>query len=109
MNGLHHRNPRTEDSNISLGYKANGTTTKKRQRHSKLWYEDGSVVLATETTLFRVYRGILSQNSVIFRNMFSLPRSPSSTEEKLDGLPLIHLHDAAEDLAHLLMTLHDQS
>ncbi|KAI0781742.1 hypothetical protein C8Q75DRAFT_572795 [Abortiporus biennis] len=39
-----------------------------------VWYEDGGVVLQAESTLFRVYPGILAEHSVIFKDMFSLPK-----------------------------------
>lgn len=36
------------------------------------WYDDGNIVLQAELKQFRIHRSILSANSVIFKDMFSL-------------------------------------
>jgi hypothetical protein len=65
------------------------------------WYDDGSVVLQAELKQFRVHRSILSMNSVIFKDMFSLAQ-PSAEGEVVDGCPVIHLSDSATDLRYVL-------
>lgn len=44
-----------------------------------VWYDDGNVVLAAENQAFRVYSGILAQQSQIFADMFAIPQPPVST------------------------------
>jgi hypothetical protein len=40
--------------------------------------------------------------------MFRLaPLQPTDSEKTIDGLPVIRLHDAADDFAHLLSALLD--
>lgn len=54
----------------------------------------------------------LSRHSVVFRDMFSLPRSSASAhdlsaDDIYEGCPLVRLHDLAEDVANLLSALYD--
>ncbi len=81
----------------------------RRHHHETLWFEDGSIVLATPQVLFRVYRGTLSRHSPIFHDMFSIPQpDAASNQEVLDGIPVVELHDDPEELAHFLSALHDR-
>jgi len=82
---------------------------KERERHPVLYYEDGNIILATSTTLFKVYRGILSRNSLVFQDMFSLPQ-PDSNEGlgRFDDVDVVHLHDDPESLAYFLSALIDK-
>lgn len=95
-------------------------------RHYDLWFSDGSVVLRAERTLYRVHMSQLSRHSAFFRDMFSLPqpahkpdRSPSvrsvsllklkdiDREWNIEGCPVVHLQDTAEDITNLLIALYD--
>lgn len=79
-----------------------------REPHDTLWFEDGTVVLATENVLFRVHRGVLAKNSPVFAAMFMQPDG-SEDSEKYEGLPLVHLaDDDDEDVEHFLSTLYDR-
>ncbi|KAJ3558150.1 hypothetical protein NM688_g1093 [Phlebia brevispora] len=73
------------------------------QRHERLWFEDGNVVLQAGDTMFRVYRGILCNASEVFRDMFSIPQPPEG--ETVDGVPLVRLYDSPFELADLLDVL----
>ena len=87
-------------------------------RHQRLYFHDGDVVLAAQTSLltrddsepsplllFRVHKITLSHNSPAFANMFA--DASSSAGETYDGVPLVHLEgDKAEDLALLLAFLY---
>ncbi len=82
----------------------------QRERHPLLWYADGTVILATPTVIFRVYRGILAKKSPVFNDMFTLLQSISMSDQDItDGTPIVHLHDDSTEQAHLLSTLHDSS
>ncbi|KAJ7735564.1 hypothetical protein DFH07DRAFT_753823 [Mycena maculata] len=70
-------------------------------RSPDVWFE----VLQAETTLFRVYRGVLAAQSPIFRDTFAIPQPP--TQETYEGCPLVVLHDSASDLRHFLTATHD--
>ena len=76
---------------------------------SELWFADGSVVLETDDVYFKVYSGILSQASPVFKDMFAFPQPIAGTSdaESYDGCPLVHMPDAARDLRYFLKALHD--
>ncbi|KAL4244374.1 hypothetical protein ABKN59_010543 [Abortiporus biennis] len=73
------------------------------QRCEELWFEDGSVVIQAENTLFRVHSGVLAAQSEVFRDMFSLP--PPADAETYDGCAFVRVSDSAEDMKHLLMVM----
>ncbi|TDL22613.1 hypothetical protein BD410DRAFT_770177 [Rickenella mellea] len=81
------------------------------EKDASLWFDDGNIVLAAETTLFRVHRSVLAMNSPVFRDMFSLPQPEGDTESIKgvpDVVPVVHMHDKAVDLSHLLHTIYDR-
>lgn len=80
-------------------------TVGQRARHPSLWLDDGTLVIATKSMLFKVYRGLLSRHSDFFRDMFNLPQSKSM--ETFEGVPMIECHDEPEDVAHFLHALVD--
>lgn len=89
--------------------------------HDILWFPDGNVVLATDAYIFKVFKGILSMHSSVFRDMFELQTVNDSTAgrggdggiapELYEGLilPLVTLvGDKGEDIAHLLRSIFDR-
>jgi hypothetical protein len=120
----------TLKESYSRNHKSNSEhTTEKGELkvHSDLWFEDGSVVLRAENTLFKVHISQLSRHSAFFRDMFSLPQPKPTTigessctsspltsngdgnekDNLWDGCPLVYLHDKAEDVGNLLTALYD--
>lgn len=99
------------------GYKRRREDKDEPQRHDILWFSDGNVVLATDKYLFKVYKGLLSMHSSVFRDMFELPNVGGSSagddgcgtgQEMYDGVPLVTLvGDEGEDVAHLLQAIYD--
>ena len=75
-------------------------------RSDAVWFDDGNIVLETQGTIFRVYRGILANNSPIFADMFTLPPLPGVNEE-YDGCPVVHMPDDARPLGVLLRALYE--
>lgn len=69
------------------------------------WFDDGNVVLIAEDTLFRVHRGVLSHNSVVFKDMFLIPQPEEF--EQMEGCPVVHLCDSQRDLGVLLGALYE--
>lgn len=69
------------------------------------WFEDGNIILEAELEQFKVYRGILAANSEVFRDMFAL--ASSDGQSSVDGCPIVHLSDAAQDVRIVLGALHD--
>lgn len=87
------------------------------QPHDVLWFPDGNVVLATDVYLFKVYKGILSMHSSVFRDMFELPNVGGNGDghigggmapDSYDGLPLVTMvGDKGEDVVHLLRAVYE--
>jgi hypothetical protein len=91
---------------------------KKRQRtdsdrdarkRSEYWFEDGNIVLQAEDTLFRVHRSILSRHSQIFKDIFAMPQAPSQENESIEGCPVVHLSDTAEDMGNIISLIYDSN
>ena len=74
------------------------------ERDAEFWYEDGTIYLTAGNVVFKVYRGPLVEHSPVFRDMFSLPQPPTTTEPSLPH-PVVPLPDSPQDLRHLLRAL----
>ncbi|TFK40000.1 hypothetical protein BDQ12DRAFT_591806, partial [Crucibulum laeve] len=122
--------PETRFTNLSYGAKDDKgratvfdvETGLELFRHADLWFEDGSVICRADRTLFRVHISQLARHSVFFRDMFSMPQ-PDSESSQIDTLessafeggvqydtrriPVVYLHDTAEDVGNLLTALYD--
>ncbi|KAJ7721648.1 hypothetical protein DFH07DRAFT_760334 [Mycena maculata] len=72
-------------------------------RSPDVWFEDGTVVLQAQATLFRVYRGVLAAQSSILRDTFAIPQP--ATRDTYEACPLVVLHDSASDLRHFLTAI----
>ena len=71
-----------------------------RQRDKELWYEDGTVILVAQEVEFRVYKGLLADQSPVFESMFS--SSSSSSADKMEhDCPTFRLTDSPSDLRHI--------
>ncbi|EIN04255.1 hypothetical protein PUNSTDRAFT_138650 [Punctularia strigosozonata HHB-11173 SS5] len=70
----------------------------------KLWYDDGNVVLASESVGFKVYRGLLAQHSAVFADMFAVCDHDTNIDPRY-GCPLVYMPDPAEDLERLLSAI----
>ncbi|KAI0637381.1 hypothetical protein C8Q77DRAFT_1050998 [Trametes polyzona] len=77
----------------------NGTV----KRDPDLWFDDGNIVLLCRDIAFRVYRGLLTRHSVIFRDLFSMAQP--STSETMESCPVVHISDPPDDLRYLLRVL----
>ena len=76
-------------------------------RCEDVWFDDGTVVLQAETTLFRVYRGVLKAQSPFFDDLFALPQQDSEQFEKYEDCPLVTMHDLATDARVFLKAMFD--
>jgi hypothetical protein len=81
-------------------------STKKTapQRVDELWFEDGTLILQTGLCLFRVYKGLLGARCPMFLSTISIP---TGEPELMEGCPVIHVHDAPDDVTHFLKAIHD--
>lgn len=76
-------------------------------RSTRIWFEDGNVVLRAQNTVFRVYKGILSRDSSVFRYMFSLPNLENAETYDVSGCPLVVVQDDAADMELYLTLIFD--
>lgn len=81
------------------------SATQSPTKHSKFWYNDGSVVFHVGNALFRVHQSLLSAQSEVFADLFTLPQPPDA--EQMDGCPLVVLPDAEVDFCAFLQAIYD--
>src|SRR6266852_4823619 len=74
-------------------------------RVEKLWLEDGNLILVAGNALYKVYRGVLSRHSSVFRDMLAYPQPADS--ELIDGYPVVRLPDAEVEVTPFLEALFD--
>ena len=74
---------------------------------SKIWFDDGSVVIQAEQTQFRVHRSMLSRHSSVFRDMFSVPQPPGDQEPVIEGCSIVHVSESSRDWENLLTLMYD--
>lgn len=74
-----------------------------------IWYKDGSVILVTEKTGFKVHTSILATNCEVFRDMANIPQpsGEDDTAETYDHCVVIRLGDTTVDMKHFLHALYD--
>ncbi|KAK7017611.1 BTB domain-containing protein [Favolaschia claudopus] len=72
-----------------------------------LWFATDMIVIRAEDKAFRVPAGILAARSSVFRDMISLPPPTNDAIENMDGIPIVHLHDSADDVAAFLRAIYD--
>ncbi len=82
-----------------------GRTAAKNNIPFRLWFDDGSIVLVAQGTAFRVHASLISRHSPAFKKLFAMPRT--SEAEHLNGCPVFHLSDTAEDMDYLLELIYD--
>ncbi|KAF8191017.1 hypothetical protein K438DRAFT_1970764 [Mycena galopus ATCC 62051] len=77
-------------------------------RSTDFWFDDGTIILKVEHTLYRVYRGLLASRSTVFRDTFAMPQPDQAAEEQdeLEGCPVVQLHDKEKDFTRFLKALH---
>ncbi|KLO06817.1 hypothetical protein SCHPADRAFT_860940 [Schizopora paradoxa] len=86
------------------------------KRDENLWFEDGSIVLATDVHLFCVHKSLLAKNSSIFRDMLEMPSGGESDSQMVDGedyyegKPIVKMvGDSDDDVRYLLMALYNHN
>jgi hypothetical protein len=89
------------------------TSASELVKDTAVWFTDGTIILRADNTMFRVYGGILSQASSVFKDMIAIgtPQSegdPDSTSGFYEGCPLVIMAgDTAHELRIFLLALHD--
>jgi len=76
-------------------------------RDLNLWFNDGSIIIVCASSSFRVSESVLSINSLVFKDMFS--SSSASSNETVEGCPVVRLTDDPVDMQNFLMMVHYRS
>jgi len=71
----------------------------------EVWFQDGTLIIEAEGSLFRVYGGLLGAESPVFHDMLEFPQPEGA--ESIDGCPVVHLSDSAPDVNCFLKALFD--
>ncbi|KAJ7625762.1 hypothetical protein FB45DRAFT_71718 [Roridomyces roridus] len=79
------------------------------QQAANLWFSPGMVILRAKTLKFQVPVGILSAQSSVFADLFTVPQPPADDSEVVDGIPVVELHDDPEQLQTFLKAIFDSS
>ncbi|KAF5321589.1 hypothetical protein D9619_000365 [Psilocybe cf. subviscida] len=77
------------------------------QKTLQFWFGDGNIILQTQTTQYRIHRGVLSFQSSMFENMFAMPQPEQSAQLSLQGCPVFPVTVSAEDWDALLGLLYN--
>ena len=75
------------------------------QKHDSFWFSDGSIVLVANSTAFRVHTSILTRHSPVFMNIINLPQAEDA--KGIDGCPVVHVSDSADEITCLLHAIYD--
>ncbi|KAI0640933.1 hypothetical protein C8Q79DRAFT_1014771 [Trametes meyenii] len=73
------------------------------EHDKEFWLEDGTIILVAGNFAFRVYQGLLTKQSEVFRDMFA--SCVPGKGESYAGCPLVHMPDSPEDLRRLLRVI----
>lgn len=75
-------------------------------KESKLWFDDGNIVVVAENMPFKVHKGVLAGKSEVFNDMFSLPQPSvqdgSNVNEHFEGTPVVRLTDKWQHVQRVL-------
>ncbi|KAI0062163.1 hypothetical protein BV25DRAFT_1804764 [Artomyces pyxidatus] len=72
--------------------------------HADLWYEDGNIILATDATLFKVHRSIISRQSGVLKTITLLSEQAT---QSVEGCPIARLPEDSDDVAQMLYGIYD--
>ncbi|TRM58510.1 hypothetical protein BD626DRAFT_183511 [Schizophyllum amplum] len=78
--------------------------TEPRTKVADLWFEDGNLVIAAQSRLFRVHKGVISLHAAVMKDMLSVPQP--AEQENLEGVPLVTLPDDECDMEHFLRAMY---
>ncbi|KAF7295799.1 hypothetical protein HMN09_01122800 [Mycena chlorophos] len=73
-----------------------------------LWFDDGTLVVRAQTTLFKVHRSVLSARSSVFHDMLAFPQDNGGLET-FEGCPIVALPDEAQEVQSFLLAIYDSS
>lgn len=76
--------------------------------HSRYYWTDGNLILASDGYKFRAYGGLLAMHSPVFTNMLAMPPSPEQEIMDVDGVPVVRLSgDSSKDVEAAMAYIYD--
>jgi len=94
------KRPRADPDAVSITEDCAAQLKINLRKDDKFWYSDGSVGLAAQNVGFKVYRGLLAEQSGVFADLFTLPQPPEA--QSVEDCPTVHLSGTAQELRALL-------
>ncbi|KAH9932308.1 uncharacterized protein B0H18DRAFT_1137503 [Fomitopsis serialis] len=94
---------RTDPDTVSLAGDCGSRPEVSFTKDDKFWYLDGNIILLAQNIGFKVYKGLLAEQSEVFRDLFTLPQP--SEAQSVEDCPTVHLSDTAQDLRALLSVM----
>ncbi|KAI0353619.1 hypothetical protein OH77DRAFT_1483585 [Trametes cingulata] len=76
------------------------------QKHSEYFFPDGNVVVQVEDVQYNLHRSLLAMHSPVFRELFTLPQPPGSTEGCSQNHPIVLSGIRAMDFTRFLWLLY---
>ena len=82
-------------------------TQHSTSKDTDFWFDDANIVIIAQSTAFRVHRGLLSQHSDVFRDLFTIPQPVDEKgADTMDGCPVVRLPDTSYDVRELLRVIY---
>ncbi|KAM5544059.1 hypothetical protein V8D89_002245 [Ganoderma adspersum] len=75
-----------------------GEVLPQPKKDEEFWFDDGNIIVVAGDTAFKLYKGILSSVSPVFKDLFSMPQP--NNPETMDGCLVVRLNDSATELGH---------
>lgn len=92
---------RRENSPTNEGVGKEKKKKPRPRKHDTLWFNDGSIVLATDIHVYRVHISTLIQHSKVFSEDLEMPTG--DTNIRLNDLPLFWMVGDTDDEVQLLL------
>ncbi|KAJ7182417.1 hypothetical protein C8R43DRAFT_910924 [Mycena crocata] len=81
-------------------------------RVKELWFSSDTLVIKAENMEFRVSKSLLAARSPVFSDMVTFPQpvnGETTSEDMIDGSPVVRLHDSGPAVQALLKAIFDSS
>ena len=78
------------------------------QKDIEFWFEDGTLLIVAQNVEFRVYKGLLTDGSVVFKQLLSQPRTHQTLsigDQQTIRCPVVRVTDSPQDMRHLFRAL----
>ena len=81
---------------------------RNRAKDTEYWFEDGTLLIVTQNIEFRVYKGLLTDRSVVLKELVSQSHTHQTLsigDQQTVRCPVVCVTDSPQDMRHLLRAL----